>query len=166
METNNTDIFPSFAVEWELQLLSSDDRCLVNKSMQLLDTLPHAGWYRPEFFQSSIEVHSSICHNLSQLSDNLKKRLEELRSSSKTLGIDLSGGGTHPFDQQLIEFTPLHRYMEMEKKACYRETFIDFLFSYTCKCKIIGRQYIPSQRYHTLSSVIIGLKREFTILSW
>jgi len=114
---NRENIYPKFSVEWELQLLDGIRRNLTNKAMLVLDNLSHAKWFRTEYFQSSLELHSSICTTLEELEARLKERLYELKSCTKSLDIDISGGGTHPFDTNLAEFTPLHRYLEMEKES-------------------------------------------------
>lgn len=102
--------------EWELQLLDSDTLDLSPGIESLLHSFPEHENVTPEFVQSCVEIKTSICANSAELGEQLRSTASEVLANCKQLGMDLAGGGTHPFCRRLAIITPLPRYKILADK--------------------------------------------------
>lgn len=109
---------PTLGVEWELALVDRGSRDLVNGASELLAAaqarLPDPGRLHKELLRNTIEVVTGVCTTVGEAVDELRQALEVVVPVADELGVDLFGGGTHPFAswtaQQLTEG---HRYEEL-----------------------------------------------------
>ncbi|MFC4158504.1 YbdK family carboxylate-amine ligase [Chitinimonas lacunae] len=92
----------TLGVELELMLVNRNDRDLAPRAQSLLD-LTAAGPYHnqivPEITQSMIELNSSVHQRIDTLAEELRLIGRHLVESANSLGIDLAGGGAHPFQR-------------------------------------------------------------------
>ena len=109
---------PTLGVEWELALVDKGSRDLSNTAAALLAEaarrLPAPERLHQELLRNTVEVVTGVCHTVDEAVTQLRDTLRGLVPLTDELGVDLYGGGTHPFaswtEQQL---TPGHRYAEL-----------------------------------------------------
>ncbi len=109
---------PTLGVEWELALVDKSSRDLANSAAALLGAaalrLPSPERLHQELLRNTVEVVTGVCHTVDEAVTQLRETLRGLVPLADELGVDLYGGGTHPFaswtEQQL---TPGHRYAEL-----------------------------------------------------
>ncbi len=109
---------PTLGVEWEFALVDKTTRDLANSASDLFavagERLPDTGRLHKEMLRNTVEVVTGICHTVDEAVTDLRTTLETVVPVADQLGVDLYGGGTHPFaswtGQQL---TSGHRYEEL-----------------------------------------------------
>jgi carboxylate-amine ligase len=109
---------PTLGVEWEFALVDKKSRDLVNAAADLFATAkPHLsdpGRLHQELLRNTVEVVTGVCHTVPEAVAELADTLRIVVAAGDDLGLDLFGGGTHPFadwsEQQLTEG---HRYEEL-----------------------------------------------------
>jgi carboxylate-amine ligase len=109
---------PTLGVEWEFALVDKTTRDLSNSASDLLalgrERLPDASRLHKELLRNTVEVVTGVCHTVDEAMADLRATLGTLIPVADDLGVDLYGGGTHPFAswtaQQLTEG---HRYEEL-----------------------------------------------------
>ena len=109
---------PTLGVEWELALVDRTSRDLANRAADLFaaaqPVLPDPGRLHEELLRNTVEVVTGVCRTTTEAVDDLRGTLALLLPVADGLGLDLYGGGTHPFaswtHQQLTEG---HRYAEL-----------------------------------------------------
>ncbi len=109
---------PTVGVEWELALVDKRTRDLDNRAAELFaaarPVLPDPGRVHEELLRNTVEVVTGVCRTTAEAVDDLRATLGALLPVADGLGLDLYGGGTHPFaswtEQQLTEG---HRYAEL-----------------------------------------------------
>ncbi|MCH9008636.1 glutamate--cysteine ligase [candidate division KSB1 bacterium] len=102
---------PTLGVELELQILDPETRNLVSGAQQILKKTDGDEHVKPELIQSTIELNTDVCANISAVRTDLTERLDSLFKICDELGYELASVGTHPFskwDEQ--EITPKERY--------------------------------------------------------
>ncbi|SFI16795.1 glutamate-cysteine ligase family protein [Nitrosomonas sp. Nm34] len=106
-------------VELELQLLGKESLNLINGIQPLLECYPESPYIKPEFIQNTVEVISKVGENTAEIHEHLIQLVKQVKQTCLMLGMELGSAGTHPFDKELALFTPLPRYLKMEKDAGY-----------------------------------------------
>lgn len=109
---------PTLGVEWELALVDKTDRdlthCAADLSALAGPRLPHPERLHKELLRNTVEAVTGICDTVGDAVEDLRATLEAVVPAADELGVDLYGGGTHPFaswtTQQLSEG---HRYEEL-----------------------------------------------------
>ena len=109
---------PTIGVEWELALVDKSSRDLANTAADLFAAagprLPDPARLHKELLRNTVEVVTGVCHTVGEAVADLRRTLEVVVPVADGLGVDLYGGGTHPFAswtrQQLTEG---HRYEEL-----------------------------------------------------
>jgi carboxylate-amine ligase len=109
---------PTIGVEWELALVEKSSRDLANTAADLFAAagprLPDPGRLHKELLRNTVEVVTGVCRTAGEAVSDLRRTLELVVPVADELGVDLYGGGTHPFAswtrQQLTEG---HRYEEL-----------------------------------------------------
>ena len=109
---------PTLGVEWEFALVDKTTRDLSNSAADLFtaahDKLPDPTKLHKELLRNTVEVVTGVCDNVAEAMADLRGTLEAVVPVADDLGVDLFGGGTHPFanwsSQQL---TAGHRYEEL-----------------------------------------------------
>lgn len=107
----------SIGVELEYQLLDEESLDLVDRIMPVMEFFPDEKHVKPEFIQNTVEVTSSVHHDLDSLENELMQQTARLSETCHSLGIRLAGAGTHPFSERLSLLTPLPRYQRLEEAA-------------------------------------------------
>jgi carboxylate-amine ligase len=109
---------PTLGVEWEFALVDRRTRDLRNEAAHLFarakPRLDDPSRLHQELLRNTVEVVTGICHTVGEAMADLRRTLETVVLAGDELGLDLYGGGTHPFAswtrQQLTEG---HRYEEL-----------------------------------------------------
>jgi glutamate---cysteine ligase / carboxylate-amine ligase len=109
---------PTLGVEWELALVDRRTRDLRNEATHLFarakPRLPDPNKLHKELLRNTVEIVSGVCRTVDEAITDLRRTLEVVVPAGDELGLDLYGGGTHPFAswtaQQLTEG---HRYEEL-----------------------------------------------------
>jgi carboxylate-amine ligase len=109
---------PTLGVEWELALVDRHTRDLSNNADHLFARakarMSDPGRLHKELLRNTVELVTGVCHTVPEAMDDLRGSLAPVVAACDDLGVDLYGGGTHPFaswtQQQL---SPGHRYEEL-----------------------------------------------------
>ncbi|WP_243056681.1 glutamate--cysteine ligase [Nocardioides sp. SR21] len=109
---------PTLGVEWELALVDRRTRDLRNDATHLFarakPRLPDPSKLHKELLRNTVEIVSGVCRTVPEAMADVRGTLEAVIPAGDDLGVDLYGGGTHPFAswsaQQLSEG---HRYEEL-----------------------------------------------------
>lgn len=109
----------SVGLEMEFQLLDSHNLDLTDGILPLLQAARDKPYIKAEMNQATVEVNSRICPDVHTLAENFTTFVRDLWRHCEELGMQLCGGGTHPFCNRLAHITPLPRYREQEKRAGY-----------------------------------------------
>jgi len=102
---------PTLGVEWELALVDRGSRDLVNAAADLFETaepeLVDPGRLHQELLRNTVEVVTGVRQTVGEAVTDLRETLGVVVAAGDELGLDLFGGGTHPFaswsEQQLTE---------------------------------------------------------------
>ena len=112
---------PTLGVEWEFALVDRTTRDLANSAAEVLaiaQPVVGADRLHREFLRNTVEVVTGTCHNAGEAVEDLRTTLKALVPISESVGVDLYGGGTHPFAewsrQRLSEG---HRYEELVNRT-------------------------------------------------
>jgi carboxylate-amine ligase len=109
---------PTLGVEWDLALVDRRSRDLRNDATHLFarakPRLADPNKLHKELLRNTVEIVSGVCHTVEEAMTDLRRTLEVVVPAGDDLGLDLYGGGTHPFaswtGQQLSDG---HRYAEL-----------------------------------------------------
>jgi carboxylate-amine ligase len=109
---------PTVGVEWEFALVDKQTRDLTNSAADLFagahDRLATDGKLHQELLRNTVEIVTGVCDNAAEAVADLAGSLAVVLPVADELGVDLFGGGAHPFaawsSQQL---TAGHRYEEL-----------------------------------------------------
>ena len=109
---------PTIGVEWELALVDKSSRDLANTAADLFAAagprLSDPGRLHKELLRNTVEVVTGVHRTVAEAVADLRRTLEVVVPVADGLGVDLYGGGTHPFAswtrQRLSEG---HRYEEL-----------------------------------------------------
>ncbi len=109
---------PTLGVEWELALVDKGSRDLVNGAADLFAAagprLSEPEKVHRELLRNTVEVVTGVCRDVGEAVGDLRGTLAELLPVADGLGLDLYGGGTHPFASWTHqELTEGHRYAEL-----------------------------------------------------
>ena len=105
----------SIGMELEFQLLDATSLDLVDRIMPLMEFFPDEPHIKPEFIQNTVEVTSSVHHDIGNLEAELLQQVGRLAARCQLLNMRLAGAGTHPFSERLSLLTPQPRYQRLEK---------------------------------------------------
>ncbi|GAA4682193.1 glutamate--cysteine ligase [Nocardioides nanhaiensis] len=109
---------PTLGVEWELALVDRRTRDLRNDASHLFararHRLPEPDRLHQELLRNTVEVVTGVCETVPEAMAQLRGTLVPVLSAADELGLDLYGGGTHPFASWTAqELTEGHRYREL-----------------------------------------------------
>lgn len=109
---------PTLGVEWELALVDRRTRDLRNDASHLFararHRLPEPDRLHQELLRNTIEVVTGVCATVPEAMAQLRGTLLPVLAAADELGLDLYGGGTHPFASWTAqELTEGHRYREL-----------------------------------------------------
>jgi len=110
----------------ELQLIDAGSGALANVCDTLLAEIP-AGWgscFKPELFQSNLEVNTGICRTVAEVEQDLTEKLLLLHNLCGRHGVALVSAGTHPFspsgEQRVTDNPRYHRLIEVLQRPARR----------------------------------------------
>ncbi|RMF69650.1 MAG: glutamate--cysteine ligase [Calditrichaeota bacterium] len=102
---------PTLGVELELQVLDPESKNLVSGAQQIMAAANGDSHVKPELIQSTIELNTDVCSNISAVRTDLSERLQGLLQICDELGYELTCAGTHPFSKWAEQdITPKDRY--------------------------------------------------------
>ncbi|MFQ5604753.1 MAG: glutamate--cysteine ligase [bacterium] len=102
---------PTVGVELELQIIDPETKNLVSGAQQIMDKANGDSHIKPELIQSTIELNTDVCSNISAVRTDLTERLQGLFKICDGLGYELACVGTHPFSKwSEQDITPKDRY--------------------------------------------------------
>ncbi len=87
----------SLGLELEIQIVNPDTGELLNLAPRLLQKLNETN-FKPEFFQSTIELNTDVSPDFAHLEQNLIDKFDQLLTVGRELGIGFILSGTHPFE--------------------------------------------------------------------
>jgi carboxylate-amine ligase len=114
----------SIGIEIEFQLIDPATFDLVDGILPIMKFYPNNPYIQPEFNQSTVEINSRICSDINELERDVYTIVTTLKRTCTSLGMVLSGGGTHPFCSRPATATPLPRYLAMEEGDYLAQTFM------------------------------------------
>ncbi len=92
----NSSPKPTIGVEVELQTLDSKTLAPIAGAPLLLKKYGETTWLKKELLDSIIEVNTDICNDVSQVRDDLGKKITDVIKTSNSLDIDILSMGIHP----------------------------------------------------------------------
>ena len=111
-------------MEWEFALVDKQTRDLSNSAAQLFEEVsrldnPSSGdRIHKELLRNTVELVTGICRNTGEAIADLSESMAVVRRIADGIGVDLFGGGTHPFAQwSAQQLTPSPRYAEMIERT-------------------------------------------------
>lgn len=104
----------SVGVEYELQLLDGESLDMVDAILPLIEAMGEHPNVEPEYNQSTVEIVSRVERDVHDLEGHVRERGRFIRKHAHEIGLEICGGGTHPFRTRLATVTPEERYREVE----------------------------------------------------
>ena len=109
---------PTLGVEWEFALVDRRTRDLRNDAAHLFarakPRLADPTRLHQELLRNTVEIVTPVCRTVGEAMAELRRTLEAVVPAGDELGIDLYGGGTHPFASwSAQQLTAGHRYEEL-----------------------------------------------------
>jgi carboxylate-amine ligase len=89
-------------IEWELALVDADSGDLRQVAQTVLDAVAPAGGgqhphIRQELLLNTVEVVSGVCRTVAEAGADLDRAIEQIRTVTDPLRVELMCAGTHPF---------------------------------------------------------------------
>ncbi len=101
-------------VELEISLVDPETRALVPLAGDVLATLGEDGCFKPELFQTIVEINSDVCENVAQIRADLSGKVDILRKVGDEQGFQIMCTGTHPFSRPRdLPITDKERYQHL-----------------------------------------------------
>ncbi|RYP85508.1 glutamate--cysteine ligase [Nocardioides guangzhouensis] len=109
---------PTVGVEWEFALVDKETRDLSNSAADLFaaahDRLANEGKLHKELLRNTVEIVTGVCENAAEAVADLSDSLAVVLPAADQVGVDLFGGGAHPFAAwSAQQLTAGHRYEEL-----------------------------------------------------
>lgn len=109
---------PTLGVEWELALVDRHTRDLSNTAEHLFARakarMRDPGRLHKELLRNTVELVTGVCDTVGEAMTDLRETLTAVVPACDDLGVDLYGGGTHPFASWTAQqLSPGHRYEEL-----------------------------------------------------
>lgn len=104
----------SLGIELEIQTISHVTGELIPGAALILSHLPGDVLFKPELFNSTIEINTPVCKTLTQLEKSLKENVNIIQEIGQKLDIDILISGCHPFSNwQQQQITRQDRYQNL-----------------------------------------------------
>ncbi len=114
----------SLGVEVEVQLIDPDTMGLAPAAPALLAALDDSEVFKPEFYQTMLEMCTGVCPDVATAEAELREAGERLQEAAESMGVWICGGGTHPFSSGGLEHVgenPRYRAMLQRNQWMSRE---------------------------------------------
>ena len=112
----NSSPASTVGVEVELQLVDRKTRALTSAASEILDSFGEVDWLKKELLQSTIEINTDVCADITEVAADLGGKLDRVRDCAGSLGFGLLSAGTHPFslweEQSVSEDERYHRLVD------------------------------------------------------
>ena len=92
----NSSPKPTIGVEVELQTLDSKTLSPISGAPLLLNEYGETAWLKKELLDSIIEVNTDICNDISEVRDDLGKKITDVIKVSNSLNMEVLSMGIHP----------------------------------------------------------------------
>jgi len=92
----NSSHSPTIGVEVELQTIDSNTFRPIPGSPKLLDFYGDTMWLKKELLDSIVEVNTTICNNVSEVRNDLSKKIRDVIKTSNSMNMDILSMGIHP----------------------------------------------------------------------
>ncbi|WP_369371054.1 glutamate--cysteine ligase [Promicromonospora sp. Populi] len=113
-------------LEWEVALVDPATGELTQTAPQVLEALERSplqaqggSHVTGEFMKNTVEMVTGVCRTVADAGADLTRTMDRLRTVTEPLGIELMGGGTHPFaradDQELTDNERYARILDRTK---------------------------------------------------
>ncbi len=110
----NSSKFGTLGLELEVQTISPRTGELVNGAGIILSQLQGNIMFKPELFNSTLEINTPICENLEELESALNHNLEIVEKIAKENNLKILISGCHPFSNwQYQQITRRERYQNL-----------------------------------------------------
>ncbi len=104
----------SLGIELEIQTISHLTGELIPGAGAILSQLPGEILFKPELFNSTIEINTPVCQNISELEKFLTQNLSVVQEIGQQHDIDILISGCHPFSNwQQQQITRQERYLNL-----------------------------------------------------
>lgn len=104
----------TIGIELEVQTISKRTGELVPGAGMILSQLSGEVLFKPELFNSTIEINTPVCETLGQVEENLSKNLKIIQNIADDQQMDILISGCHPFSNwQQQEITKQERYLNL-----------------------------------------------------
>ena len=107
---------PNFTIglELEIQTISPRTGELVPGAGTILSELSGKVLYKPELFNSTVEINTPVCENIRQLDEYLKESLKKINQIAEENNLNILISGCHPFSNwQQQQITQQERYLNL-----------------------------------------------------
>lgn len=102
---------PTIGVELEVQILDPETKNLISGAQRIMAETDGDEHIKPELIQSTIELNTDVCADISVVRSDLGRRLAQLCALCDRLGYEVACVGTHPFAKWgKQDITPKDRY--------------------------------------------------------
>ncbi len=101
-------------VEEEYQIIDPESRELAAYIQHMLEADDVLGEIlKPEFLQSQIEMGTQVCHNVTEIRDEIKRIRGAVAQLAENTGVRIAAAGTHPFSHWANQaITDRQRYVD------------------------------------------------------
>jgi len=104
----------TIGIELEVQTISKRTGELVPGAGVILSQLSGEVLFKPELFNSTIEINTPVCESMQQVDENLSQNLTIIQEIAEKHQMDILISGCHPFSNwQQQEITKQERYLNL-----------------------------------------------------
>ncbi len=104
----------TIGLELEVQTISPRTGELMAGAYSILSELAGQVLFKPELFNSTIEINTPVCSNLTELKEALEQNLHVVQEVAQKSGLEILISGCHPFaNWQQQQITQQERYLNL-----------------------------------------------------
>ena len=104
----------TIGLELEIQTINKSSGELVPGAGLILSQLPGEVLFKPELFNSTIEINTPVCESMSEIETHLEQNLQKVRRIAHQHQLDILISGCHPFsDWREQQITQQKRYLNL-----------------------------------------------------
>jgi carboxylate-amine ligase len=110
----NAALKHTIGIELEIQTINPQTGALIPGAGIILSQLAGEVLFKPELFNSTIEINTKVCDNICELDDNLHKNLRIIQDIATENNLEILISGCHPFSNwQQQQITQQERYLNL-----------------------------------------------------
>lgn len=104
----------TLGVEIELQMIDPATGALMSCAEELLAAARHVKKVKPEFYLSTVEINTGICHTVQEVEADVRATLRDLTPIADAMGVGFATTGAHPFARYSdCIISPTERYLAL-----------------------------------------------------